>query len=320
MIAAIFPGQGSQHSGMGKELYEASAAAKAVFGEVHQITHVDIAKICFESDDDTLRQTQNAQLALFTCGVAAFNALEEDLGKELHVLAMAGHSVGEYAALAAAGIIEIGDGALLVQRRGELMAQCGMARPGAMSAVLGIERDVLEMICDGASEPEGVVVVANDNCPGQLVISGDSAAVGRAEGLAKESGAKRVLRLNVSGAFHSPLMEEPAEAMGMALRPELFHDHEVAPRVYSNVTADQVVETWSWPNLLEAQLRSPVRWTETVQNMIRDGVTVFIECGAGEVLSGLTKRISKDVQILSVRDVESMKKTSEALRGWEARA
>src|SRR5215469_4105478 len=138
MIAAIFPGQGSQNPGMGKEIYDSSAAARAIFDEVSKITHVEVAKLCFESDEDTLRQTQNAQLALFTCAVAAFDALEEDQGKALHVLAMAGHSVGEYAALANSGIIEVGDGALFVQKRGELMAHSGSARPGTMAAVLGL--------------------------------------------------------------------------------------------------------------------------------------------------------------------------------------
>lgn len=306
MLAIVFPGQGSQKPGMGQELFEAHAVVQDVFGSVQRATAVDIARLCFESDEETLRQTQNAQLALFTCGVAAFRVLSTTA--EIQPMAMAGHSVGEYAALAAAGVLSVEDGARLVQRRGDLMARSGNLRKGGMAAVLGLEANALSALCAEVSKPDSVVVIANDNCPGQLVISGDADAVQRASELATERGAKRVLPLNVSGAFHSPLMEEPAKAMGEALDPSLFHPSG-GPAVYSNVTADRVDEAGEWPSLLERQLKSPVRWTESVQAMIRDGVTTFIECGSGEVLCGLIRRVSKEVQTLAVYDLASLEKT-----------
>jgi len=307
MIAAVFPGQGSQHPGMGKELFDSSAAARAVFQEVQEATHIDVANLCFDGDEALLRQTQNAQLALFASGIAAYRALGVDgFG------AMAGHSVGEYAALVAAGVLGVADGARLVQRRGDLMARSGNLRAGTMAAILGLDKDALQQVCRTASGDAGVVVIANDNCPGQLVISGDVSAVEKAEELAKEAGAKRAIRLNVSGAFHSPLMVEPAKAMGAALTPELFHESAKA-KVYCNVLAEPPSGAGEWPGLLEAQLSNPVRWTESVQNMIRDGVDTFVEFGAGDVLCGLVRRISKEVTTLAVKDAASLEMARDAL-------
>jgi [acyl-carrier-protein] S-malonyltransferase len=307
MIAAVFPGQGSQFPGMGKELFDASSAAREVFQTVSDATKVDVANLCFETDEDTLRQTQNAQLALYTCGLAAYRALGIDC-----FTTMAGHSVGEYAALAAAEIVKAGEGAKLVQRRGDLMARSGSLRPGTMSAILGLEREALEEVCRMASDSKAAVVVANDNCPGQLVISGDTAAVERAEELAKEAGAKRAMRLNVSGAFHSPLMLEPARSMALALKGDLFQPGKGA-RVYANVLATPPGNLGEWPELLETQLSSTVRWTETIQNFIKDGVDTVIEFGAGEVLCGLIRRISKDVTTMAVKDVATIQAAKEAL-------
>jgi [acyl-carrier-protein] S-malonyltransferase len=304
MIAVVFPGQGSQKPGMGKELYESSTEARAVFEAVGGAVGTDVAKLCFESDEETLRQTQNAQLALYTCGLAAWRALGQTAG----VVATAGHSVGEYAALAAAGVLSLEDGARLVRTRGELMARSGSQRPGTMAAVLGLGKEDLEVAC---AEAGGVVVVANDNCPGQLVISGEVEAVGKAGELASAKGAKRVLPLNVSGAFHSPLMDEPAKEMAQALAQVAFQAGSL--RVYSNVTSEPVAEPSQWPTLLENQLKSPVRWTESVQNMLRDGIMTFIECGGGEVLSGLIRRTDKGATTLSVGDTASLEKTRAAL-------
>ncbi len=307
MIAAVFPGQGSQQPGMGKELYDAFPDARSVFEEVAEAIHINVAALCFETDEEQLRQTQNAQIALYTTGLAAFRAL----GFE-GFPAMAGHSVGEYAALAACGSISVGEGARFVQRRGDLMAHSGSLRPGTMAAVLGLEKAALQQVCRTASGDEGVVVIANDNCPGQLVISGDVAAVTKAELLAKEAGAKRAIRLNVSGAFHSPLMAEPAKSLGAALRSEAFNMGTA--KIYCNVLAEPVGSSEEWPRILESQLSSPVRWTESIQNMIRDGVDTFVEFGAGEVLSGLIRRISKEVTTLAVKDATSLESARDALK------
>lgn len=293
---------------MGRELFDGREAARSVFERVASATGVDTRKLCFETDEETLRQTENAQLALFTTSVAAFEALKA-AAPSATFSAAAGHSVGEYAALAAAGLLPVEDLARLVQIRGQLMAGAGKEQPGTMAAVLGLEFADLKKVCDEAG---GVVVIANDNCPGQLVISGDVEAVGRAGSLATERGAKRVLPLNVSGAFHSPLMEGPARRMGEALEGIEFTPVEDFP-VYANVTAEPMTDVERWPRLLEQQLHSPVLWTDTVNNMIRDGVTTFVECGSGEVLSGLIKRISKEVRTLRVGDDASLQATVAAL-------
>lgn len=291
---------------MGRDLYESVPIARATFDEVSSATGLDMARLCFETDEDTLRQTQNAQMALYTCGVAAYRALAE---RGITARAMAGHSVGEYAALASAGVLSVAEGARLVQRRGDLMARSGNLRPGGMAAILGLERDALEGVCRDSSTADSVVVIANDNCPGQLVISGDKDAVERGSAAALAAGAKRALPLNVSGAFHSPLMEESAAAMGEALRLASFSSSDIA--VYANVTAARQDDPGAWADLLERQLKSPVRWTESVQAMIADGVTRFIECGTGEVLGGLIRRISKEVSSGAVQDIASLDAATE---------
>jgi [acyl-carrier-protein] S-malonyltransferase len=316
MTAVVFPGQGSQKPGMGRSLVESQPAAKAVFQRVSDAVGVDLEQLCFESNEETLRQTQNAQLALFTCGLAAFQALEAVLKPETAevIRVMAGHSVGEYPALVAAGILSLEDGARLVRTRGVLMSRAGLEHPGTMAAVLGIERAPLEEACQEAG---GVVVVANDNSPGQIVISGEAEAVKRAGERALAKGAKRVIPLNVSGAFHSPLMSGPAQALGRALQEVAVAGDGNRAVVYSNVTAMAVLDVCEVPGLLERQLASPVRWTESVQNMILAGADTFIECGGGEVLSGLIRRIDKTVRTLQVQDATSLAATVAALEATD---
>lgn len=294
MIAIVFPGQGSQVPGMGADLYDSSQAAKDVFAEVTRAIGRDASVLCFETSDEELRRTENAQVALYTAGLAAWKALESETG--LKPAAFAGHSVGEYTALAAAGVLSISDGAKLVAERGRIMAAAGAIRPGTMAAVLGLNRADLEAAL-AEREGEGTVVVANDNCPGQLVISGDVNAVHDCSAFLAGKGAKRVLPLNVSGAFHSPLMEESAQQMAAALAQASFNEAQ-AP-VYSNVTA---APGSGWARLLEDQLRNAVRWSESIVNMRANGVETFIECGAGEVLCGLIRRIDKEATTTKVLD------------------
>ena len=307
MIAAVFPGQGSQKPGMGQDLFDTFPGARGIFERVAVATSIDTAKLCFELDEETLRQTQNAQVALYTCSVAAWAVLSSHTDVRA-IVATAGHSVGEYAALAAAGVISVEDGARLVQTRGQLMSDSGKAYPGTMAAVLGLEREALAAIC---AQVDGVVVVANDNCPGQLVISGEVEAVGKAGELASAAGAKRVLPLNVSGAFHSPLMDVPAKEMAKALAGVAFGSGDRS--VYGHVTSEKVEDSGEWPTLLERQLGSPVRWTESIQHMRRDGIDTFVECGVGDVLSGLLRRIDKEATALKVADQPTLQATLAAL-------
>jgi [acyl-carrier-protein] S-malonyltransferase len=268
---------------MGKDVFDASNAAREVFENVSTTLGFDVAKLCFESDEETLRATNNAQIALYTVGVATYAA------SEFAADVFAGHSIGEYAALVCSGTLSLEDGARLVQKRGELMASAGDLTPGTMAAVLGLE---IPIITETLAKVDGIVVVANDNCPGQTVISGAVEAVASAIPLLQEAGAKRVLPLNVSGAFHSPLMTEPSRQMAQALANAVF---QKGKPVYANVTTRPIEDPSDWRQTLEQQLRDQVRWTDSVRNMIADGVTEFIEFGPGEVLCGMLKRIDKTV-------------------------
>lgn len=305
-FAALFPGQGSQKSGMGKAVYDFSQAARTVFADVRDATGVDVADLCFNTDEDTLRQTQNAQLALYTVGVATFLAFVTSMSEPKYASAMAGHSVGEYAALACAGVLSIPDGATLVRRRGDLMARSGNLRPGSMAAVIGLDDSSIERICAECSGEGNCVVLANYNSPGQAVISGDLAAVATASEKLKEAGAKRVMQLNVSGAFHSPLMQEAQSAMAIALQKTEFKTGQNHPQLICNVTAAPVLSNSEWPSLLEAQLGSPVRWTQSMQAIRQLGITHFLEFGTGEVLCGLLKRIDAEAVGIPVNSPEGI--------------
>ncbi|MFN3596188.1 MAG: ACP S-malonyltransferase [Rubricoccaceae bacterium] len=295
MTAFLFPGQGSQKPGMGADLYERFPEARARFDEADDVLGFPLSAMMFADGDDaaeTLRQTEITQPALYVHSLAALAVLE---ARGHRPDAAAGHSLGEYSALAALGALSFADGLRAVRRRGELMAQAGSVRPGAMAAVLGLEADALEAVCAAASEQGGVVVPANYNDPGQIVLSGDPEAVARAGEAARAAGARRVVPLPVSGAFHSPLMAYAAEGLA-----ETLAALELRPprgRVYLNVTAAPEADPEVLRRRLLEQLTAPVRWAQTLQVMHAEGVTRFVEVGAGNVLSGLVRRtLGRDVQ------------------------
>jgi [acyl-carrier-protein] S-malonyltransferase len=289
----LFPGQGSHQPGMGRDLYDAYPEARAAFDAVDDAIGSALSRLCFEGPADTLTLTHNAQPALLAHGAALWAVLRAR--SEPRTLAAAGHSLGEFTAYHAAGSLTLADSARVVRRRGELMYQAGMDRPGAMAALLGELSEPVESLCERASEA-GIVVPANYNSPQQVVISGEVAGVERAMELAKDVGAKRATRLNVSGAFHSPLM---APAAG-GLRVVLEGVELAAPRfpVWSNVTGAPVTMASDAADLLLRQLTAPVKWVTIMRGLAAaHPEALFIELGPGNVLSGLAKRIVPDVTV-----------------------
>lgn len=291
MVALLFPGQGSQFVGMGRDLTEGFPAARAVFEEADDALGVALSRLCWEGPEEELTLTHNAQPAILTHSIAVHRVVAAELGD---VRFAAGHSLGEFSAYAAAGALRFDDAVRTVRRRGELMYQSGRERPGTMAAIIGLEDGLVERVCRDASAPGEDCVPANYNAPGQVVISGDVAAVERAMELARSAGARRALRLNVSGAFHSPLMEV-AEA-GLAARLDTVVLE--APRfpVVSNVNASPVSEPELARDLLVRQLTSPVRWTACLRTISDGGVSRFLELGPGSVLSGLLKRVERGAE------------------------
>jgi [acyl-carrier-protein] S-malonyltransferase len=321
--AFVFPGQGSQVVGMGRDLYEASRAARAIFEQADATLGFALTRLCFEGPEETLTATENAQPALLTVSTALLAALHERQGDTRHetrdtrspvsclsslvsglpvfVSFVAGHSLGEYSALAAAGALEFVTALHLVRRRGELMAA---AREGVMAAIIGLDAGTLEDICRDASAEGAPVVIANYNSPGQLVISGASTSVERACALAKERGAKRALPLKVSAAFHSPLMGAAAAGLATAIADATVSNARVP--VVSNVTAEPLLGAEAIRRELVAQVTAPVHWIVSVQNMAVDGVDTFAEIGPGSVLTGLIKRIAPSVRLVNVSDLPSV--------------
>lgn len=310
MYALVFPGQGSQSPGMGKEIAEAFAPARKIYEEADDILGYRLSALCFEGGEEELRQTVHAQPALFVTSVATWYALNETV--EVNPVCVAGHSVGEYAALVAAGVLEWRDGLRLVRARAEAMQEAAERSPGTMAAVLGLHADAVESACAEASSA-GVVCVANRNCPGQVVISGESEAVAKAGELCKAKGAKRVIPLRVSGAFHSPLMQPAAERFRAALQQVTFRPPKVA--VVANRTADVLNAETDFVALLTEQLLHSVRWEESVRRMWEMGARLFVELGPGDVLSGLVRRTIADAQTCTVRNAEELHRAAELLRG-----
>lgn len=308
-IVLLFPGQGSQKPGMGKDLADAFPAARDTFAAADEALGAALSSLCFEGPADELTRTHNAQPALLAHGAAAWAAVREQLAPR--VRAAAGHSLGEFTAYHAAGSLALGDALRLVRRRGELMYETGVGRPGAMAAILGEMRRPVEGICEQATAEAGVVVPANYNAPEQVVISGELVGVERAMDFAKEAGAKRAVKLNVSGAFHSPLMAPARPGLQEAL--EGVRWSEPAFAVSSNVTAAPVTDASTGRDLLLRQLTAPVRWTELVRALAAAHPgALFVEMGPGNVLTGLTKRIAPGVRSATcgtAADVEALLET-----------
>ncbi len=284
MKAFVFPGQGAQFVGMGKDLYKNSELAKELFEKANEILGFRITDLMFEGTDEDLKQTKVTQPAIFLHSVI----LAKTLGNEFAPEMVAGHSLGEFSALVAAGAMSFEDGLKLVSQRAQAMQKACEIEPSTMAAIVGLEDGIVEEVCGSI---EDVVVAANYNCPGQLVISGSFAGIDKACEELTEKGAKRALKLPVGGAFHSPLMEPAREELAAAIEATKFNA-PICP-VYQNVNAQAVTDPATIKENLVAQLTAPVKWTQTVQNMIADGVTSFTEVGPGNVLQGLVKKVDR---------------------------
>lgn len=284
MNSFLFPGQGAQFPGMGRDLYEASAEAKALFEQANDVLGFEITEIMFGEDAEALKQTQVTQPAIFLHSVI----LSKLMGSQFKPDCVAGHSLGEFSALVATGALSFENGLRLVHQRALAMQEACDEIPGTMAAVLGLEDHIIENICN---ETEGIVVAANYNCPGQLVISGEKKAINMACEAMKEAGARRALPLPVGGAFHSPLMEPAKTKLASAIE-ETVIQNPICP-VYQNVVATGIHDPATIKENLIAQLTAPVRWTQSVQQMLNDGATSFTEVGPGKVLQGLVKKIDR---------------------------
>lgn len=301
MVALLFPGQGSQYVGMGRDLAAAFPEARAVFEEADDVLGVALSRLAWEGPEAELTATHNAQPAILTHSIAVYRVISARLEG---VQFAAGHSLGEFTAYTAAGALAFADALRTVRRRGQLMFESGVQRPGTMAAILGLEDEEVERLCREVAGEGGECVPANYNAPGQVVVSGDVPAVERVMELAKGAGAKRVVRLNVSGAFHSPLMAA-AEA-GLAAHLETVSLESPRFPVISNVTALPVTDAAEARRLLLQQLTAPVRWTGSMRTILAAGVTRFLELGPGNVLSGLLKRIDRAAEVRTLGKVEEV--------------
>jgi len=298
--AFLFPGQGSQYVGMAKDIYENSVEAKEMILTADDALGINLSHIMFHGSQEELKQTEYTQPAIFLHSVVLASII-----RTISPEGAAGHSLGEYSALVSAGAIQFYDAIKIVRIRGQAMQQSGIDNPGTMAAVIGSDQEKVEAICQVASE-EGIVQCANFNSPGQVVISGAVDAVHKAMDLCKNDGAKIVRELVVSGAFHSPLMQSAKDKLKLALNETNIYD-AIIP-VYSNVSAKPVVSKDEIKSALHEQVTSPVRWEESIKNMIADGFDEFYEVGPGKVLQGLLKRINRDVSCISIDIYDDVEK------------
>ena len=297
-LVFMFPGQGSQYVGMGKEFYENIPVCKEVFDLASEASGLDVAKICFEENDE-INITEYTQIAMLATEAAIFAALKE---KGFTPDVTAGLSLGEYGALIASGVMSMKDAFAVIRKRGIYM-QNAVPTGGAMSAVLGLDAAAIEKVCE---ETEGIVSIANYNCPGQIVITGEAAAVEAAGAALKEAGAKRVVPLKVSGPFHSQMLKGAGEQLGEALK-DVAVAEEFIPYV-ANVTADYVTSAADVKPLLEKQVAASVRWQQTIEKLIADGADTFVEIGPGKTLSGFMRKINRDVTVYNIDKMEDFEK------------
>jgi [acyl-carrier-protein] S-malonyltransferase len=346
-IAFLFPGQGSQAVGMGADIFEASNAARNVFAAADEALGFSLSNLCFSGPDETLRETINAQPAIVTVSLALLAALQEAFSSPedaaphasssqtafswtspLTPSFTAGHSVGEYAALVASGALAMQDAIKLVRERGRLMHHEGTVCPGSMAAVIGMDEEPLQKVCREATAQasanlaanahvgQGKVAVANYNAPGQIVISGEQSALNAAMELAKARGAKRVIPLAVSGAFHSPVMQPAAEGLSEAIATTTVHDAAIP--VIGNITAAPLTAAQEIRQELAQQIASPVQWIRTINYLANAGVTTFIEIGPGQALTGMVKRIAKGASTINISSVTDLEKAVTAIREIQA--
>jgi [acyl-carrier-protein] S-malonyltransferase len=296
--AYVFPGQGSQWVGMGRDLYQGFAAAKAVFEQADEALDFPLSQLCFDGPEDELLQTVNAQPAIVTVSFACLEAIRGS--SELEPAFVAGHSLGEYTALAAAGVLDFATTVYLARERGRLMHEAGQITPGGMAAIIGLDEAALAEVC-----AESGARIANINCPGQIVISGAEENLLPAMDLAKARGAHRVIRLQVSGAFHTPLMQPAVDGMAEIIAKLSFNPPTIP--IVGNTTAQPLTTAELVKEELLKQLCNCVQWQHSVEYMLDDGVSTFIELGPGRVLAGLIKRIDRGVNIVNIGDAEAVK-------------
>ncbi|MFL5658651.1 MAG: ACP S-malonyltransferase [Ktedonobacteraceae bacterium] len=333
-VAFLFPGQGSQAIGMGADVYQTSPAARQVFATVDESLGISLSKICFEGPEDILRETINAQPAIVTVSLALLAAFQEALSPPSSTWSSplvpsytAGHSVGEYAALVVSGALNLKNAILLVRERGRLMHHEGTVCPGGMAAIIAMDAEPLQEVCQEAENQvsqstndtnrtahpgEGRVIIANFNAPGQIVISGEQKALNRAMELAKARGALRVIPLSVSGAFHSPVMQPAAAGLAGMIATTPVEDAGIP--IISNIHAGPLTEAQVIREELAAQMASPVQWIRSIEYLANAGVTVFIEIGPGQALTGMVKRIIKGATTINISNAADIKKAANRVR------